>query len=222
MWHSRGVSETNPWKARWRDGNFPWHRDHVHPDLHAFGGTFLGERARRVFVPLCGKSVDLRWLADQGHDVVGVELSELAVEAMCEEQSIDPERDIDGPFTVYRAERLTVYCGDYFELTPAQVGAERVWDKASMIALPPDLRGRYVAHLRTLVAADSAIMLNAIDYDQSVMDGPPFSVTAAEVRERYTGCTVDVLSESDGLDDSPRWREAGHERFVRATYLITM
>jgi thiopurine S-methyltransferase len=214
------MSDANPWKARWRDGNIGWHRGEVHADLHTYGDAFFGEESRRVFVPLCGKTHDLKWLADRGHEVIGVELSPVAIETMCDEQSIDASRSTEGPFEVFRAERLTVYCGDFFDLTPEHVGANRVWDRASLIALPPEVRVRYAKHLRALMTEDWVVLLNALDYDQAVMEGPPFSVPADQVRDYYAGCTVEQLHRRDAIDDSPRWREAGHERFVGSTYLI--
>ena len=171
-------------------------------------------------VPLCGKSVDVHWLA-QRYDTVGVELCELAVRAFHEasDRAVTPEED--GAFQAWRSEGLTMLQGDVFELQPRHVeGVDRVWDRAALVALTPDQRSRYVGTLRELLPAGTSILLNALVYDDAVMDGPPHAVGEDEVRTLYAGARVEILDREDQLDE--RWRSRGHSWFRRDLYHIVL
>lgn len=209
------------WHARWQQGRIGFHRADVHPALRAYERRFVGDRPHRVFVPLCGKTVDIPWLVSRGHEVVAVELVDQAVRELHAEHGIDATVTREPPFSVYRSPGLTVYQGDFFALRTEHVGVvDRVWDRASLIALPVDLRRRYAAHLSRLVTAPWAMLLCTIEYDPAVMDGPPFSVAEAEVRDHYRGCRVEILDRRDAIADEPRWRARGHRYWIETTYWI--
>ena len=145
-------------------------------------------RRKRVLVPLCGKTLDLAWLVAQGQPVLGVELSPIAVEALFCEQGLVPEVTDESPFRRYRSGALEVLCGDFFDLTQAHLGAvDAVYDRASLIALPPETRRGYAAHLMGLLSPETRILLITLDYDQAQMAGPPFAVAAGEVRDLFGG-----------------------------------
>lgn len=149
----------------------------------------------RVFVPLCGKSLDLKWLLEHGHEVIGVELSELACREFYREHSIPFRESQCGRFTVFRGERITVLNGDFFELEPSsllqfggQIGA--VYDRAALIAMPPDIRARYARHMIQLLQGAGRdenfrflqIVLERTPHDEK---GPPFSVCLSEIESLY-------------------------------------
>ncbi len=137
-----------------------------------------------MFVPLCGKSLDLLWLAGQGHPVLGVEISPVGVESFFQENGLKPQVTDAPPFRRYQVDELTVLCGDFFALTPGHLqGVTAVFDRASLIALPPELRPRYAEHLQGLLRPETRILLVTLDYDQAEMAGPPFSVGEDEVRK---------------------------------------
>jgi len=176
-----------------------------------------------VLVPLCGKSLDLAWLADRGHQVVGVELSDIAVNAVFEESRRARTVREAGRLRFHESPGLTVVEGDFFDVTAGDVGTfDRVWDRAAMIALPPELRSRYVGHLQELVRPGGRVLLQTLEYDPSVMGGPPFSVPEDEVRMRYQGAQVERLDREDVLAAEPRWVERGHRFMVQSTWLVRL
>jgi thiopurine S-methyltransferase len=222
MQHQRYTSRmSTEWHERWEEGRIGFHSETVHSDLLSFGDRFLGGGKQRVLVPLCGKTLDLRWLAEAGHDVVGIELVEQAVRSFFDESGLSPEVEDLGAARAYRANNVTILCGNIFDLEPAHVGEiGRIWDRAALVALPPEMRGRYVEKLRTLVGPGTRVLQNCFDYDQSLMSGPPFSVPDEEVRKHYQGCTIELLKQRNVIDDLARWRELGHSYWNVRTYLI--
>jgi len=173
------------WISRWQEGRTGFHQDAVHDHLLRFGDRFLGGGPHRVLVPLCGKTHDLDWLADQGHEVVGVELSEVAVAAVMERLG-GAEADTLGPYSRHRSGRVTMLRGDVLAATPDLVGpVDRIWDRAALVALPPSMRPAYAATLRALLRPGGLLLQNSFSYDQATMDGPPFSVPDDEVATHY-------------------------------------
>jgi thiopurine S-methyltransferase len=182
------------WRGRWADGQIGFHQGRPNLFLERHHAV-LGEK-KRVFVPLCGKTVDLVFLAAQGHEVVGVELVEDAVKAFFAEQQLTPTVTSQGPLTGYQAGAITIFAGDYFHATRAVLGAvNAVYDRAALIALPPDLRTRYVSHLRKVVPEGNPGLVVTLEYPQAEAEGPPFSVPEAELRTHYAGATVELLEQ---------------------------
>jgi len=182
------------WQERWRTGQIGFHRDVPHPDLVRWEREFLGDGPKRVLVPLCGKSVDLAWLRDRGHDVTGVEIVPEAIDQFCAEHRLSAERKpVPGGFEV-RAERLALICADFFALDPARVGLfERIWDRAALIAVDPSTRSAFAAQERRLLASSGRLLLSGFEYEQSRMQGPPWSVTSAEVPGLYAPLAARML-----------------------------
>jgi thiopurine S-methyltransferase len=148
------------WLQCWRDQQIDFHQHSVNHLLTRFWPTLDLAFGSRVFVPLCGKSLDMIWLAGQGHQVVGVELSEIAVAAFFRENGLKPNRRQVGQFTLWQHGRISIFCGDYFALSQADLeNVETVYDRAALTALPEDIRQRYVSHLRKITAATSQIFL---------------------------------------------------------------
>ncbi|MFT7516685.1 MAG: thiopurine S-methyltransferase [Myxococcota bacterium] len=153
--------EVNYWKQRWSDGRTGWHQSDVNPRLVEYWQHLEIDAASRVLVPLCGKSLDLMWLVEQGHDVVGVEASALAVDDL-------PAHD-----------RLSVHCIDFFEFNDASI---RAWyDRAALVALTPDLRIKYFNHLASFLTKGARGLLISFEYPEGSREGPPFSVTSDEI-----------------------------------------
>jgi len=194
------------WHARWREGKIGFHQDQVHADLLAHADRVTDGVA--VLVPLCGKSVDLPWLAAR-LPTVGVELSEIAVAQLFEELGVEPTIDDLGPIRRYRSGDLTVLQGDLFDVMPAHLpaGLDRVWDRAALVALDPPRRRRYAAYLRAVIPS-GRLLLNSFTYDPSVMEGPPHSVSSDEIRTLYAGARIALIDERDELTE--RFRDLGH------------
>jgi thiopurine S-methyltransferase len=194
------------WLERWQLGRTGFHRGEANPRLveqRAFFNDCL-----RVLVPLCGKSHDLDWLAAHGLEVVGIELSDVAALAFFEERGFEAERRQQGPFIAYQYGQVTILVGDFFDASEAELGSfDAAYDRAAMIALPPELRQRYCAHLRGLLGPKAKLLLVTLDFDAP--DGPPFTVADAEVRQAYAGCRVTQLASIDARAETPGPIERG-------------
>ena len=191
------------WLERWRIGRIGWHEDEGNACLKAYWRL----RGRRVLVPLCGKTPDMKWLAEQGNHVVGVELSRLAIEAFFVESQIDFTIR-DGRLPAYQSadEAITIYCGDYFELTEIQCDAH--YDRGALIAVSPDLRPAYAAHTSSLLLPGAEQLVITLDYDQTVASGPPFSVPDEELLGYWPQLVC--VDEYDDIDNAPpKFLEAG-------------
>lgn len=150
------------WRQCWRDRlTDDFHQKTVNPLLTRFWPGLNLAAGSRVFVPLCGKSLDMLWLAGQGHEVVGVELSSIAVGAFFRENHLrQPARRKVGDFALWEHGRLRILCGDYFALTREDLGhIDAVYDRASLTALPEDIRPPYVDHLRWLTPEARRVFL---------------------------------------------------------------
>lgn len=209
------------WHERWALKQIAFHQNEVHSALTGFWPEVSASGSGSVFVPLCGKSRDMGWLRDYGHSVVGVELSPVAVAEFFAEASIDPVRSQVGSLTRSAASGITLYTGDFFALQPAELADCRlIYDRGSLIALPPAMRRDYVARLRQLFPHGARILLVTLDYRQGEMNGPPFAVTEAEVRQFYG--TVQVLSREDVLTKNPQLRQRGVSQLFETVYLVEL
>ena len=174
------------WLKRWDSGQIGFHADDTHPMLLRHWDDIHADPSGAVFVPLCGKSNDMLWLREKGHDVAGSELSAIAVSAFFNENAIDSTLRECGPFTCHVAPGYRLLCGDFFDLTPdttGQIGA--VYDRAALIALSPEQRADYVAHLAGLLVPGTQILLVTVQYDPDLIAPPPFSIGGDEVARLY-------------------------------------
>lgn len=187
------------WISRWEAGQIGFHEGAVNRHLQQWWADHVPAGAD-VLVPLCGKSHDLHWLAARGHRVTGVELSPIATEQVFTEQGLTPEATTEGAYVVRRAGNLTVLQGDFFALAGAW---DAVWDRAALVAMPPDLRPRYAAHVRTLVRPGGRVLLVTMDYPQAERAGPPFAVPADEVRTLWPEARL-LLSQEMPKDRMPK------------------
>jgi thiopurine S-methyltransferase len=173
------------WHSRWQDGRIGFHEGRVNRMLEAHLDALRLAPGSRVFVPLCGKAVDIPWLLSRGHRVTGCELSEIAVRELFELMGVTPQVSEAGPNMRYAADGIEIFAGDLFELDAGRIGAvDAVYDRAALVALPADMRARYAAHLAGLSDAAPQLVVT-FEYDQSAMDGPPFAVPEAELRTLY-------------------------------------
>ncbi len=199
------------WRDRWAANLIGFNQPHVNPYLIQLWPELSVKPGERVFVPLCGKSIDMGWLGAQGFHVVGVELSEKAVEDYFAENGIQPNIQQRGDFKVYSHGAGEIWCGDFFALTAEDIGnCTAVYDRAALIAMPADLRWRYVQHLNRLLAEDARGLLITLDYDQSEMAGPPFAVDEDEVQQLLSlEWRVKMVGDWDILAQSSKFQQAG-------------
>ena len=213
--------EASFWHQRWENDKIGFHLGQVNPYLVHYWPDLGLHAGSRIFVPLCGKSLDMLWLAEQGHDVIGGEISPIPGRAFFEENRLEPAVSQQGAFEIWSVDQITILLGDYFELQPAQLGeVEAVYDRASLVALPQEMRPDYVEHLNALCNAVPRLLIT-LDYEQSRMGGPPFAVSNEEVQELYQDRSSLVLLESsDVLADNARFREQGLDRLVESVWRI--
>jgi thiopurine S-methyltransferase len=217
------IMQPEFWHKRWASNQIGFHLPEVNPYLQRFWPQLGLEDGARVLVPLCGKSLDLLWLAREGHEVLGVELSEKAIEDFFNEHQLDPDVSEQGPFKVYRAGSIELWCGDFFELTAGDVAdCSALYDRAALIALPPKMREQYASHLNRILPKESQGLLITLDYDQAQMDGPPFAVLDDEVRRLFGGSwALKILEDQDVLSASGKFLEAGVTRLEERVYRVS-
>ncbi len=211
------------WQQSWRDREIAFHQNVVNPHLVKFWQNLRLTAADRVFVPLCGKSRDLSWLADQGHTVVGVELSPLAVRAFFKENKMQPVRQKLGKFTRWEHGRISILCGDFFQLSAADLGEiAAVFDRASLTALPDEIRGAYIAHLKKILPAScKMLLLTTEEPDEGETQGQPFAI-ADEIASLYTNAFDIQLSHVESIfepDPDPEIRLP--VRVEQKVYMLT-
>ena len=173
------------WLQRWQAQHIGFHLPEVNPLLTQHLPALGVRPGQRVFVPLCGKTLDIHWLLAQGLQVVGVELSALAVEALFEALQLMPEVSTVGALRRYTAPGICLFQGDLFALTATDLGTvDAVYDRAALIALPDDMRQHYTQHLMQITHTAPQLLIS-FRYDPSVAVGPPFSVSHEEIAQHY-------------------------------------
>jgi len=211
------------WHDRWRTGQIGFHQSAVDRNLRQYWPDLGLPSDSRVFVPLCGKSLDLLWLCERGHSVTGVELSTVALESFCMEHGIPAKRRILDDFDVYEAAKLQLFRGDFFALTAKLLGSvSAVFDRAALISWTPELRATYVKHITELTAPGTQTLLVTMEYPQEQMEGPPFSLGADEVDRLYgRHHEIRELSRQDILANEPRLRSRGVAQLHEVCYRLT-
>ncbi|MCW4149363.1 thiopurine S-methyltransferase [Halomonas sp. 18H] len=198
------------WQDRWQQGRIGFHRETIHPALpHYWSGLERGV-GTRVLVPLCGKSHDMRWLAKQGHRVLGVEFVETAIEQFVAEGEGEVTHDTQHPFTITRQGDVELWCGDFFHFPLDHADAfGAFYDRAALIALSEPARQRYAFHLAQLLPPGVPGLLVSLTRAPGDEGGPPYTVTAEEVRELFA-----ANFEVRHLVDAPRDADSGFQESV--------
>jgi thiopurine S-methyltransferase len=199
------------WHQRWRDNEIGFHQDKPTPLLLKHWPAIGMPTGAKVFVPLAGKTLDMVWFASQGYRVLAVELSRLAIEQFIQEHGLTPEIRESRYGTHYIVGTVELICGDAFALdAEALADCSAVFDRAALIALPAELRRRYVHELYSLLPQRCRGLLITLEYPPGEKQGPPFTVFEAEVRELYgRDWDVEVLERRDILAQQPTFIEEG-------------
>jgi len=177
--------EAEFWLNKWEDGKIGFHLSEANPLLVKYVHDLNLQPSNRIFLPLCGKTVDIPWLLGQGYEVTGIELSQKAVEELFISINVKPQISTSKNLTIYTSKNLKIYQGDFFDLTQDILGpVHAIYDRAALIALPEDVRNRYSKHIST-ITLDAPQLLICLTYDQTQSQGPPFSVNPDEVRRLY-------------------------------------
>ncbi|MFK7964243.1 MAG: thiopurine S-methyltransferase [Burkholderiaceae bacterium] len=185
--------EASFWHQRWEDEQIAFHEKRGNHLLTQYfkrlSSSGVATRASatptRVFLPLCGKTLDIGWLLAQGCQVAGAELSELAIRQLFDELGVTPQVSKAGQLMHFQAPDIDMFVGDIFDLSrEALRPVDAIYDRAALVALPDEMRLRYARHL-THITANAPQLLICFEYEQSQMEGPPFSIDAAQVALQY-------------------------------------
>ncbi len=212
------------WLERWQQNQIGFHKQEINPNLQHYWSRLSVSQNDRVLVPLCGKSNDMLWLLGMGYQVVGIELSPLAVESFFSENDLKPKVQRKGDFLVSEVDGLQIFCGDFFALQPADLGhVNVVYDRASLVALPVGMRIKYASTLSALLTTNTQILLITLDYPQHEMQGPPFSVQSEEVQRLFSSwCDVELLASEDVLEQEIAFKERGLTSMTEQTYRLVV
>lgn len=190
--------ERDFWHRRWAKNEIAFHQDVPNPCLVKFFERLSLPAGGRVFVPLCGKTLDIGWMLERGHSVAGAELSALAIEQLFAGLGVEPVISEMDHHKHYSAANLDIFVGDFFDLSREQLGrVDAVYDRGALVAFPEAMRDGYAQHLMKLTDQAQQLLV-CCDYDQSLMKGPPFSISDSEVHQRYAeGYRLDQLDSSE-------------------------
>lgn len=215
--------ELDFWLDKWNNAQTGFHQSDFNRYLTEFWERMKTPPGSRVLVPLCGKSLDMLWLRDQGYHVQGIEISKLAIDQFFVENTLTRTTTAGKDFNRHETNGIALWQGDFFQTTSNHVaGTETVFDRAALVALPSVMRQRYARHLSEILPPAAKILLVTFEYDAEKMQGPPFSVSEAEVRELFFDrFQVNLIHTQDALDFYPGFQRAGLTELIEKVYLLT-
>ena len=210
------------WLEFWENNEINWHSDVVTQELEEYLGLLKLEPGNKVFFPLCGKSLDMIYLLNQGFSVVGVELSEIAIKQFFHENGLDYTITRVGKFDLYSAKNIEIYCGDFFSLSSKHLSdVKAVFDRKSLIALDQNLRQKYVKHLNDIISLGVRVLLITLHYPQHQMSGPPFSVDKSEVESLFSMTfKYQELKSFEDIENGSKLVRAGVDYIENAAYYL--
>lgn len=216
------MMHTEFWLERWQQNQIGFHEPEINRHLQKYWSALNLPKGSIIFVPLCGKSRDMLWLLSRGYQVVGVELSPIAVKDFFAENKLEAKVTGDDNFQCWEVNGLRVYQGDFFDLNNQHLADCRaIFDRAALIALPPEMRQQYVDHLNSIAPALSHTLLVTLEYAQQNMSGPPFSVDENEVRSLFgTNKDITQMLAEEILQDNENFRERGLSSLMEKVYLL--
>ena len=211
------------WHQRWQAGEIGFHKHEYNAHMTRFIDLLGIEQGDHVLVPLCGKSLDMIWLREQKFQVIGIEISPIAVADFFSENKIEHEIIEHDWGQVYQSDGIRILCADFFDIASADLPhIDGIYDRASLIALPKAMRPAYAKHLAGLIPDTIRSLLITLDYPQQEMDGPPFSVSEADVKQLFSDqFIIEPIYSEDCLVDEPRFQAKGLSRLDERVFLLT-
>ncbi|BFL85761.1 thiopurine S-methyltransferase [Shewanella baltica] len=210
------------WHEKWHQQQIGFHQQDINPFLVKYWQKLGLPADTQVFVPLCGKSLDMCFLAEQGHQVIGCELNELAVQQFFSDNQLEMTQTTVGEHQHYHTEQISLYQGDIFTL-PKTITQEvtAFYDRAALIAWPESMRAQYAKQLASLLPSGSVGLLVTLDYPQEALSGPPFAVSPTWVEQHLSDdFDIEVLASQDVLADNPRFIKKAVPWLNEAAYLL--
>lgn len=210
------------WHKRWENNQIGFHQQEINSYLQLYWSRLQLPAGSTVFVPLCGKSRDMLWLLEQGYKVLGIEISQIAVTDFFQENGLHAEITSVNGIEHWSCDELEILCGDFFSLNVQDVAhCDAVYDRASLIAMPPAMRPAYAKKLQTLFHTPRPILLVTMEYPQREMDGPPFSVEESEVRQLYSDrFGIENILDQDILNENPQFLNRAVTAMRERVYLL--
>jgi thiopurine S-methyltransferase len=213
----------NFWLERWQKQEIGFHQAEINQYLKRFWSEIKTRHPdSQVFVPLCGKTSDMLWLNQQGHKVLGIEFSEMAVNDFFTENQLSFQRKNLGNFEQFKTPDLNLMCGDFFQLNADMLKhCHLVYDRASLVALPQPLRQDYANKMHEILPDDTVMLLISMEYSQDEMNGPPFSVSEEEIYKLYNRqFTIEKLGEYDIFAENPRFKAKGLTGLIEKVFYL--
>ena len=207
------------WHERWENQQIGFHRSEFHEMLKRYFKKVAKPNAN-VLVPLCGKSQDMLWLLNSGYRVFGIELSEVAVKQFFDDNGLTPEVSIKGKFKEYAVDELVIWVGDFFNLSKGDLAVIDAWyDRAAMVALPPEMRNRYVAQLSQELPPHARGLLITLNYPPGSRKGPPFSISEGEIEASFgQRFSIEQLESGEGDTND---ESSADELVLEQVYLLS-
>ena len=210
------------WHDRWESDRIGFHQETINPYLNEYVSHLEKSASRCIFVPLCGKTKDMLWLAEKGFNVIGVEISEKAIISFFSENNIEYSTKEESNIRCFYSKNITIYKADIFDLEPRHMkNSDCFYDRAALIALPKNTRNNYVQQIKALTGNSSIGLLVSIEYLPTQSDFPPFCIKQEEITDLFSAnFTVEKLMEQDILDASPKAIERGLTEIKEVVYSL--
>ena len=193
------------WHHRWETQQIGWHREIYNDLLTKHWDSIGAPDGGKVLVPLCGKSLDMMWFASEGYTVIGSEMVNQAIQTFFAENGLRPKITKDGNHVQHTCELFTIFEGNFFDIEEDTIQADSWYDRAAMIAIPPERREDYVEQLRNLTKENAVGLLITFAYPPEEMDGPPFALHDEDVHRLFSeGFEVQCLETMDLTDEKDR------------------
>lgn len=220
---STRKEQANFWNQKWQANDIAFNQEQPNEFLQRFLSTLNLKLGDRIFVPLCGKSIDMFWLLQQGYKITGVELSSLACKAFYEEHNIPYHDKTVDSFTLFCNEQINLLAGNFFDLEASLLdNTQATFDRAALIALPSELRKQYAAKLISLLKPNTTMLLISTTYNQEEMAGPPFSVNEQEIMQLYANYFhIEKLLDRMAASVPPHLQAKGLTAASEQVYLLT-
>ncbi|KAL4629845.1 thiopurine S-methyltransferase [Arapaima gigas] len=222
------VMHLSEWENRWQEGKISFHRPHVNKMLKSNIDVFMGGRKEvRFLFPLCGKAVDMKWLADMGHSVVGVEVSEKGIKQFFEEHNLTYTEEsvpaIPGGKLFKSSDgRISLYHCNFYDFSSSVAGQfGGIWDRGALVAINPCDRQRYATLIVSLMNKDCRYLLDTLVYNPELFEGPPFFLSDEDIRNLFgNDCDIQLLQTEDITEQiSKAW---GLDSMIEKVHLLTL
>jgi|TARA_B110000238_G_scaffold191472_1_gene225717 thiopurine S-methyltransferase len=204
------------WRDRWKDNRIGWHQELGNASLKKHWSPV--NRSCTVLVPLCGKSKDLVWLANLGHRVIGIEVSEIGARAFFLENNLIYKESTYKNLKIFEAIniQISIYCGDYFDYDLCD--AEALYDRGSIVAIRPEIRSSYVHHMKSLLGQEAYKFIISLEYAEGFVEGPPYSIKPVEMLS-YWSDLIEKDSYNDIENSSPKFRKSGLNQVIETVWV---